>query len=727
MRFDPAADSRPTAALMDSQVTHLDGEMPWTSFSSQGGSILLGSGWAPEDGPDGNGQAWVIGTEAELLIPQQSNAAHHWLVMVCRPFTWDGAEPQRILVSVNGAKLGSVELHRGWQEASLDIPTAALEAGTNHVELRFAYATKPVEVGAGKDRRDLSACFREIRLQPSPAEDSRSSPAEIEAPGRLRITQNGSIDLPLPPQSLLTWNLKILDSRTTDLQGIVRFRDARGRVEPVWQGLLGGEGDHMIEVTNSLEMCGLVSLELTGEDPRSGDVHLAWGEDQFRLLGKTRQFSTPHVFIYVVDALRANALELYGAQRPLSPHLKQFAQDSVVYEHAVAASTWTLPSVVSLLTGVYPERHGVMKGDVKLSTETGIETLPALLGKHGYMTLGLSQSFVVGPQFGVDKGFDEFRLMNRLNSYALRTGEIRRSLVSWLEHEYGWDQPMFVYIHAVGPHAPYNPPERYGSYARSIGGKLERTEYIPAHFQSGNHGNDPAELGHLRSLYDGEVQYADEQFGLFIDLLKYFGLYDNSMIIFLADHGEEFADHGGYDHGRTLYEEVARIPLVVKYPGQSTSRGSRTRQGVSEVDILPTILHEAGITIPAGLPGNPLPPNERADGGRSRPIFSQLNPVASETYESVDYRAIWLDGLKCIENLKAADRFGRFEKPVQAFDLVNDPGERTPLTDDDPRVEVCARLLANWESMTSSSDNAIQQNKVTDQTQEMLRALGYVK
>ena len=159
------------------------------------------------------------------------------------------------------------------------------------------------------------------------------------------------------------------------------------------------------------------------------------------------------IFVYAMDTLRADALAPYGGDAARTPRVASFQNDAVTYLAARAASTWTLPSVASLLSGVYPDRHGVMGGDMILDPGR-VPILPGLLKASGYRTVGISQSFVVSQAYGLSNGFDDFYLSNQLNGWQLRSQDASGLLAAWLQQRSA-DMPVFAYLHTVDPHAPY--------------------------------------------------------------------------------------------------------------------------------------------------------------------------------------------------------------------------------------------------------------------------------
>ncbi|HEY8429840.1 MAG TPA: sulfatase-like hydrolase/transferase, partial [Sandaracinaceae bacterium] len=278
--------------------------------------------------------------------------------------------------------------------------------------------------------------------------------------------------------------------------------------------------------------------------------------------------NAPNVLFIVVDTLRADHLPAYGYERGRTPNLDRFARDAVQYQWAFANSSWTRPSFASILTGRYASSHGVMGKPDALPDE--VVTLPEVLQENGYETAGFVTNFNVAPYFNFQQGFDEYvylepefvlgaddaaaklLLVQTLRQAIERVRSVRgtvepgtayqdaetvnRRLFAWLERERRG--PFFLFVGYMDPHDPYFPHPYDGTgYARA------------AHQRP-----DPSEAPRLRELYDGEISYWDEHFGRLMDELRRRGLYDDMMIVVTSDHGEEFAEHGGFWHGTTLYD-----------------------------------------------------------------------------------------------------------------------------------------------------------------------------
>ena len=254
----------------------------------------------------------------------------------------------------------------------------------------------------------------------------------------------------------------------------------------------------------------------------------------------------PHVLIFLVDTLRADHLGCYGYDRPTSPNIDRFAAGAVRFDHPIAQSSWTRPTTASILTGLYPHNHGARTRNQNLGE--AVPYLPELLPSLGYRALGVSTNGNAGVDFGFRRGFDHFKQMEESTSRPGTHVPVWRAVdetLEWLQR-IGPEDSFFVFLHVTDPHAPYAPPEhlrqQFATEAPLGPGILDN--------------NEPAGDGHttqsLEDLYDAEIAFVDEHFGRMLDQLDRRGFLDDTLVVFVSDHGEEFMDHGSHGHGATL-------------------------------------------------------------------------------------------------------------------------------------------------------------------------------
>ena len=283
----------------------------------------------------------------------------------------------------------------------------------------------------------------------------------------------------------------------------------------------------------------------------------------------------PNIVIYLVDTLRADHLGVYGYGRDTSPVLDRWAQGGVVFEQAYAPSSWTKPSMVSLFSGLDPISHGV-EDRLDVIPEN-VQLLAERLKGLGYSTFGAVTNPNVLPQWGFGRGFDEYADLDS-NGHGTPADKVSDYVAQKIE-ELSQNQPFLLYLHVIDPHFPYQPPPPYDT-------RFPRSRAVPVNMSM--------------SQYDGEVAFVDSQFGRLLDLLGEHGLDDDTLTIFAADHGEEFWEHGALGHGGTLFEEVVRVPLVIRFP-QGRHAGTRVDTRVTLSDLFPTMLGLLGESLPSRL------------------------------------------------------------------------------------------------------------------------------
>jgi arylsulfatase A-like enzyme len=310
-----------------------------------------------------------------------------------------------------------------------------------------------------------------------------------------------------------------------------------------------------------------------------------------------RRNGKPNVILISLDTLRADHLGSYGYNRKTSPNIDLLAKDGILFDRCFSQASYTLPSHVSMLTGLNPVKHNVFSS-VLHRLDPAMITLADRLREKGYLTAAVTGGGIMGSFYGFPKGFDSYneRLTRIQGTTAQKIGELA---VSWLEEN--GDKPFFLFLHTYQIHGPFLPPPPYKSSfldpdeaeinSRKLNdliGDAYRNYFVPLTDQ---------QRKNLVALYDAEILYTDEvMLKPIFKSLKDQGLYNDTMIIVTADHGEEFYDHGGWMHGHTLYNELINVPLIIKLPHGRFS-GTTFENIVRSIDILPTILEELGIGL----------------------------------------------------------------------------------------------------------------------------------
>jgi arylsulfatase A-like enzyme len=719
-----ASPGTPAVVLVDPQMVPGDQSSFDQPFEDGPASIRLGPGWQepekewPQSGR--HGIAWAERVARIYFGVPMAPAAD--LVAIGVPLVFPGA-PQQVLTPVlNGTKLASQPMPKDWTELRIPLPAGALTSPINILDLHFAYEAVPARIGLGADGRSLAAAFDRLAVVPH-GEPLRMGGGSAPA-GRLGQQiplHRQPTALPLPPARRIAVELGAVHAAGRGLRLGIDLETWDNSRRQLWHGAADEAGGRSLTISVRDQRPTRLLLQVEGGSARApATTDAVWMEPPaIRVVAADEdQHGSPDVFVYLIDTLRADALGVYGSRRPTSPRIDEFSRDAVVFDRAYSASAWTLPATFSVLSGLYPSRHGVVLPGDRLPPDLQ-SWLPMLLSRRGYETLGISQWMLGGDAFGLDRGFESFYLDIR-QTEKNPSATARWFLWHHLLRRRHPDSPLFTYLHVVDPHALYRPQGEDGRFAAEHPGTLPPELYDPNYFLSQGLGRNRAEVDHLRALYDGEVHASDRAFGAFVNLLKFFGLYDRSVIVLLSDHGEEFYEHGGFDHGRTLYDELLHVPLIVKLP-RAQRAGARVATPVSLIDVAPTIAAIAGAPVAeAGFSGLPLGRAGRAGDRPPRPIFAETHA------DAVNLRAVRQGTLKCIENIGRVDRFSRPAPALQLFDLASDPGERSPLPSPDVRFERC-RALLHAPLPGRGTDTVPGRRPLSPEAQARLRALGYLR
>jgi len=434
----------------------------------------------------------------------------------------------------------------------------------------------------------------------------------------------------------------------------------------------------------------------------------------------------PNVLLIIADTLRADHVGAYGARGVATPALDSLAADAVVFEKAFAQSSWTRPSIATILTGLYPGSHSVMHKTDLLPTD--VVTVAEAMREGGYRTAGFVTNINVAPSFNFQQGFDDYRYLapdfffgatdsgSKLALYSLMR-LIRERFVSkqkFVSHYYqdaqtvnGTSLPwlaghegerFFTLIHYMDPHDPY--------FEIPYNGRAVARVDTP----------DPApeRAGELRELYAANIEYMDGFLAKLFSALKERGVYDDTVIVFTADHGEEFHEHGGWWHGTTLYEEQIHVPLIIK-PAGRPAESRRETTFARLIDVMPTLLVAAGVAVPPAVQG--------------RDLFGNTSAPAA-VYAEEDHEGNVLESIRTEEwKLVVANEGNpRGLAPVELYDMAADPGEKSNLAGKEPgRVAELRRDLEALRTAARTSAVKGSTGTIDAADEERLRALGYLE
>lgn len=382
-----------------------------------------------------------------------------------------------------------------------------------------------------------------------------------------------------------------------------------------------------------------LKLVLRTESSQEGAVGL-WANP---LLTTRLPKARPNVLIYMIDTLRADHASLYGYKRDTTPFLRKLAATSVVFDDCQAQATWTKPSIASLLTSIYSYTHGIFNDYDTIPK--GAATLAEQIRNAGYVTANIAASPWAGKITGLQRGFDyvmEFPVIQRHRTDTADRGTdsaaLNKVVFPWLERHR--DEPFFLYAHATDPHAPYRPPagfeEKFANPAetaefnRDYASLRDQGQYGGGTVVSRDgckmNGIDPDKfIRRAIDRYDGEVLHNDANLELLAAKLKQLGILDNTLIIVVSDHGEEFWDHGWTAHGHSLYQELAHCVFLMWNP-KLLPGSRRVAEPVQLIDVMPTVLDLLNLKAPDIVQGQSLVPL-----ARGRP-FHRRTPVMTSRF-----------------------------------------------------------------------------------------------
>jgi len=439
-----------------------------------------------------------------------------------------------------------------------------------------------------------------------------------------------------------------------------------------------------------------------------------------------------NIILISVDTLRADHVGCYGYERETTPNIDALAADSTLFSHVYASSPWTLPSHVAMLTALYGVHHQVYHDDEKM--DPALTTLADVLRQNHYFCSAFVGGGFVSAVYGFSKGFDSYS-EGAGGVFSQRSAELLYENVSdWLDQN-AEDKNFFLFLHTYQPHDPYACPDPYRSMFLPADAKWRHINLLghldgkPNIFKKLP---DDERLNAI-GLYDAEIRYTDEQLvGPLIQKLKSAGLYDKTLIVFTSDHGEEFFDHSSWGHGHQLYDESLKVPLIIKFPN-SAHKGIRCDTIVSLVDVMPTILEEAGIDVSRlDLDGQSLIPVLTGREKEDRVFLADIGDNVLDSHVPQKY-ATNRNREKFILNKPFSDEDQAFflhpppaTGPVELYDLVKDPCEVTNLAH--TRAGLVNRLIRFIDDLYASAQKRKSIRPEIDETlKEQLRALGYIK
>ena len=391
----------------------------------------------------------------------------------------------------------------------------------------------------------------------------------------------------------------------------------------------------------------------------------------------------PIVVLVLVDTLRVDSLSCYGGEHP-TPAMDALAARGARFEQAISSSGWTLPAAASILTGVSPSVHQARGKRTRLTPiSPDVETVAERLRASGVRTLAFTNAAFVNPLLGLTRGFEHESHRHAYNREIRRAGETFGAALAELARDDG--RPTFCLVHLFDAHLDYDPPGEFATrYTEGLSDArrplaFQDCSQVPPGEQEP--GVSAEHVRRVRAAYEAEVAYVDHELGRFLAALEERGDLARTTVILTADHGEEFWEHGAFEHGHSLYDELVRVPLVLAAPAGPAAAASVVSVPVRTLDLAPTLCELFGVA-----------PGERHEGASLLPVLAGVDreprPALSEgTLYGSDKFA-----LRTARHKVILDRHPQAARPIEVYDWTVDPLERDDLA---PREPELARALRN--------------------------------
>ncbi len=611
-----------------------------------------------------------------------------------------------------------------WQDVTFQIPSEHTRAGENYLLFSFG----GVETVGGEDVsvRIASARLTEGESAPSseaPAYGTYTSSVELGGNARESLVTHGGMSL--------TWYAEIPENGSLSLalgqegegggtarifvrpEGGSRTKVHEARTNNTWQSARVNLSEYAGQV---------VQLTFVGE---GGSGRFAWANAAIQYPAVTLPEAEPakNVVVVLVDTLRASKLHPWnGESRVRTPVLDALAQESVVFEHGQSSENWTKPAVGAILTGLHPMDHGARTQSAVLSDS--VTMVSEHFKSNGFATGGFIANGYISDRFGFDQGWDRYKNFIRESGASSEARDVFQEAGDWaLEHR---DERFFLYVHTIDPHVPYDPEEEFVSmYDSRSNYEGQVRPRMTGELLANAKGNNPSvvfspsDVRRLEALHDGEITQHDRHMGAFIDRLKESGLWEDTVFVFVSDHGEEFNEHGSWGHGHSIYQELLHVPFLIHREGLNPRR---VGAAVGTIDIPSTLTEMAGIPAMNGVASRSLLPLMH---GQQRP-----GPEVAMS-EFLDERRVMITS-----HWKF---FVRGNLRHNMFDLREDPSESNQLdVTDNPIAARYLRTLqgqflgasdrANWLDAEQRAGQRHRAGEVQmdSELQQQLRELGYL-
>jgi arylsulfatase A-like enzyme len=482
-------------------------------------------------------------------------------------------------------------------------------------------------------------------------------------------------------------------------------------------------------------------------------------QEKENIVPKSLKKNFPNIILINIDTLRADHLECYGYERITAPNITKLAKEGVLFRNAISQADWTIPSVASLLTSLYPSQHMVDAFGTavpKYRLHNSLITLAEVLKEKGYITAGFIANPVLTKELGFAQGFNSYKVVLQKNLFGYLLYPIfyheeylfhnlGKKIIKWIfnshfsfdkiipntkalfEIVYPWleehkNDTFFLYLHPMDPHDPYNPPK---SYEKMYSGNYTGRRYTFDDLIKLKKNIPQDGLQNIIDRYDGEIRFLDDQIGELINKLIKINLLDKTLLIITSDHGEAFLEHDDVGHGNSLFEYLIRVPLIIRFPKLIKEPAIINHQ-VAIIDIMPTILDALDIIIPKQCQGKSfLPLLLQKSKTHKEFIFSEK----VKSYVSVrteNYKYIFIE--KSMEEHLGSSKLAHIEKE-SLYDLKNDPNELHNVYQQNEKIVGILKevIITHQKEIERRKVKCLEEATIDKELESRFKALGYIQ
>ena len=668
-----------------------------------------------------------------------------------------GLEGQRLTVSVNGHGLGEQDIPTVRSRVRFDWPASA-QGASNELSLRFSRAS----IATTGDTRDFAGAL--FSLTVGDATDSTLDLLqERDTPRAFEISEKDGIpSFVLPGGSQTSFAFRLPADATLEFESTLHawsiasggkgslrigFDASDGRARESIQIPLNSQSAEptRIPLKGDPGVPFIVRMEVIADKPgitfatvraprilsAVTPVVVAAPSDDTTKLAAAVQAAKPNVLFIVLDAGRAQSFGAYGHPRATTPNMDRFAREGFTFDNAYTTAAYTLAAMSSVWTSQQPDRH---HGNIAFSAPLPADRLmlSQVLTAQGVHTAGFVANAVAGTYNGFDRGFKEYA--EPFKKYGSQAASFRHFVPAFLDRMKKDGTRFFAYVHYREPHEPYDPPPpfdtMFGSNTPIPKARREGGDVAKAWLKAVNQGDiqvTPEEVDHLRRLYDGNLAFADSEIGYLRKELESRGILDNTIVIITGDHGEAMYEHAYIGHNAQVFEETARIPMIVVLPPSMRSEHPPARLSslVDLTDIAPTVLEVFGLSGTGGSA-------KEFQGHSLFPLLANRGAAKSADDREVLTRTLWARPVYALRNTSHTFIYNTATTEFSLFDRATTPRLEDKEHDFGPRAPIALRemyrqnLLA-WVASLKQRSVAGDQPACMDREQcEQLKALGYL-